>query len=412
MRELKFSCLSIHFLTCLPFSYRAARLTLPCLAAFCLALLLPRAVHAQAVTFAGFSFAGDYATIAERFPNAARIDKALKLEGDGRSLSRLAIERAYAADHPTLEYAPREALANLKGADQVLMAVLLLNGETVSTERIGNYYKTFVSLRADALIFDYKSKSVVRSYPLSVVVFDASAQPPTPAVIEAHVRELMLREDGGGLLTQFTRRLSAARLPAPGTRTIQVRRAQVAPEAMAVMPAALRDNPALAGQMISDAFGSILSAKLGVSLLPTGLGHALGTMSFRLDNGDALDLKVGEGDYLFDVKLNKFAKLKSGENNVGASYVYGVYGNIRFFEPALNTDFFLSDLKNGEVKVVPANQTDLDDFPAYEAAIRGLFLKFADALVQPESKWIVTAAASKDITKQIDASRAILKASK
>ena len=378
-----------------------------------LALLLsPVTAFAQPITFAGFAFAGDYATIGERFPNAAKIEQSLKTQPDGMSLSRLVINRAYAGPHSTLEYAPRDVLTNLKAADQALMAVLLLNGETVSTEHIGNYYKTFVSLRADVLIFDYKSKSVVRSYPISVVMFDAATQPPAPATIEGYVRELMLREDGGGLLTQFTRRLSTATLPKPGTRTIQVKRAELTAEAMQVMPSAIRDNPALAGQMISDAFGSILAAKLGVSLLPTALGHAMGTMSFRLDNGDALDLKIGEGDYLFEVKLNKFARIKSGENNVGASYVYGVYGHIRFFEPALNTEFLNTDLKNGEVKIVPANQVDLDDFPAYEAAIRGLFLKLADALVQPESKWVVTAAGSKDITRQIDASRVILKASK
>lgn len=383
------------------------------LSALCLAVLLaPVPALAQTITFAGFSFAGDYATIGERFPHVANIEKALKADSAGKSLSRITIDRAYGGEHASLDYAPRDTLTNVKGADQALMAVLLLNGETVSTEHIGNYYKTFVSLRADALIFDYKNKTVVRSYPLSVVIFDATAQPPSPAAIEAYVKDLLLREDGGGLLTQFTRRLSTARLPAPGTKTIQVRRAQLTPEALAVMPAAIRDKPALAGQMISDAFGSILAAKLGVSLLPTGLGHALGTMSFRLDNGDALDLKVGEGDYLFDVALNKFAKIKSGENNVGASYVYGVYGNVRFFEPLLNTDFFNSDLKNGEVKIVPANQTDLDDFPAYEAAIRGLFLKFADALVQPESKWITTAAAAKDAVKQIETSKTIIKASK
>lgn len=374
--------------------------------------LMSAPVLAQTITFAGFSFAGDYATVAERFPNAARIERAMKAAGPAQSLSRIAIDRAYAADHPSLEYAPRDTLVNLKGADQALMAVLLLTGETVSTEHIGNYYKTFVSLRADTLIFDYKSKSVVRSYPVSVVIFDATAQPPTPSMIEAYVKDLLVRTDNGGLLTQFTRRLAAASLPAPGTKTIQVRRAKLTPEAMSVMPAAIRGNPELAGQMVSDAFGSILTARLGVSLLPTGMGQALGSMSFRLDNGDALDLKVGEGDYLFDVALNKFAKIKTGENNVGASYVYGVYGNIRFFEPALNTDFVHSDLKNGEVKVVPANQLDLDDFPAYEAALRGLFLKFSDTLGQGDLKWITTAAAAKDITKQVEASRAILKATK
>lgn len=387
---------------------RVAHVFFPILAS----LLLHAPSQAQTITFAGFSFAGDYATVGERFPNAARIEKAMKVADPTQSLSRVTIDRAYAAEHPTLEYAPREVLANMKGADQVLMAVLLLTGETVSTEHIGNYYKTFVSLRADTLIFDYKSKSVVRSYPVSVVVFDATAEPPTPAAVEEYVKNLLLRPDSGGLLTQFTRRLSTARLPAPGTKTIQVRRAQLTPEAMSVMPAALRANPELAGQMVSDAFGSILAAKLGVSLLPTSLGHALGSMSFRLDNGDALDLKIGEGDYLFDVKLNKFAKIKTGENNVGASYVYGVYSNIRFFEPALNTNFVHSDLKNGEVKVVPANQVDLDDFPAYEAAIRGLFLKFSDALGQGDLKWITTAAAAKDIAQQVEASRAILKATK
>ena len=391
----------------------ASRLTLSFVVVLATFLIGPLA-HAQTVAFAGFSFAGDFATAGARFPYTYKIDRDLKSGADqSKALSRIIIDRTYAAGNPALQFAARDALVSTKGSDQTLMAVLLMTGETVSTERFEGYYKTFVSLRGDALIFDYKAKSVVRSYPISVVIFDGTERQPNPQAIEAYVRDLLLREDNGGLITQFVRRMSTATLPTPGTKNIQIKRATVAPAAMALMPEGLRGNPELAGQVLSDAFGSILSAKLAIPLLPTGLGHALGTMSFRLDNGDAYDLKIGEGDYLLDLTLNKFAKIKSGENNVGASYVYGAYANIRFFEPSLNTDFIHSDFKNGEVKIVPAGQLSVDDFAAYEAAIRGLFLKFADGLqAQSDQKWMETAAAAKDISKQIVITREIIKACK
>jgi hypothetical protein len=132
------------------------------------------------------------------------------------------------------------------------------------------------------------------------------------------------------------------------------------------------------------------------------------------DVGD-IDLNVGEGDYLFDLKLNKFAKIKSGESSLGSSYVFGAYTSVRFYEPLQNTNFINSDLKNGEVKVVPASQLTMEDFPAFEAALRGLFIKFGDAVAQSptaDPKWIGVAASAKDMDKQMDATRRIIKSCK
>ncbi|MES2018239.1 MAG: hypothetical protein V4484_17260 [Pseudomonadota bacterium] len=375
------------------------------------ALTITGGASAQEVSFAGFAFAGDVSQAAQRFPYAYKVDQALKAAGT--PLTRMVIERTYAEPDAQLLRAPRDKLASLKGSDQTLLSVLLLTGETVSTEQFGSYVKTFVNLRGDALIFDFKSKTVVRNYPISVIVFDAGAHPPSPAEVQALVQDLLLRTDAGGLLTQYTRRMAAATLPTPATRTMQVRPATIAPEALAMLPAALRDSPALASQVLSEAFGAVLSARLGVSLLPTAMGGAMGAMSFRLDNGDAYDFKLGEGDYLFDVGVNKFVKVKAGESGAGTSFAYGVYGNLRFYEPMTNTDYLRSDVKNGEVKLVPAGQVSIDDAPAYEAALRGLYLKFAASL-QPQAdlKWITTAAADKTILKQLDSTRDILKASK
>lgn len=368
--------------------------------------------HAAVITIAGFSFAGDFKTAKDRFPYSYSIFQALNSNTAGeKSLSNTIFDRTKAVKNTAIEFAALDSLVNLKN-DQALMSVLVLTGETISTENFGSYYKTFVNLRGDVLIFDYKNKTVVRSYPISVVVFDATDAKPSSDVIAHFVKDLLLREDGGGLITQYTRRMASASLPPPGSRNIQIKKAEVAPEALALMPERLRAEPQVAESVLADAFASILAAKWGVPMLPTSIGHTLGTLSLRLENGDDIVLKIGEGDYLFELKLNKFAKIKSGESNVASSYVYGAYANVHFFEPTQNTNFINTDLKNGEVKVIPAGQIGNDDFPAYEAAIRGLFLKFADAVQSTDSKWINTAASAKDINLQLEKTREIIKASK
>ncbi|PJJ20700.1 hypothetical protein SAMN05216517_105227 [Janthinobacterium sp. OK676] len=336
----------------------------------------------------------------------------LRAENSGQNLSRIIHDRSGKVVNPAFSLLPPSSLVNLKKSDQALITVLVLTGETVLTENFGSYYKTFVNLRGDALIFDYKSKTVVRSYPVNAALFDATPDAPDAARIRGFIEQLLLKEEGKGLVTQYLDRLSHATLPTPGQRTIQIRRAKVAPEALAVMPEVLRTQPQLMESMVVDAFASVLSAKAGVPLLPTKAGDALGRMSLRLENGDDVDLRVGEGDYVFDITLNKFAKIKAAETAVAISYVYGAYAHVQFSEPLLNSDFLNTDLKNGETAIVPAGRIGSDDFAAYQDALRGLFLKLTAAFEGGDMKWIQTAAGAKDIGKQLEATRVILKASK
>jgi hypothetical protein len=86
-----------------------------------------------------------------------------------------------------------------------------------------------------------------------------------------------------------------------------------------------------------------------------------------------------------------------------ATYVYGAYMRVNFSEPLLNTAFISTDLKNGEVAVLPAGQISNDDFAAYQDAIRGLYNKFADALAQPGSTWLKVAASEPAISSKMAA---------
>lgn len=369
------------------------------------------AAHAYStqVSVAGFAFAGNFNSAAERFPYTYKLFQSQKASGSiADTFSYLVIDKARAVNNSELEFIPG-AMVNLK-SNQALMTVLMLTGETVSVENFGSYYKTFVNLRGDALIFDYKSQTIVRSCPVSVVLFDATIEKPSEDRIAGFVNHLIRRSDGRGLVTQFSHCLDRALPQKEGALTVQVRKGEVSPEALALMPEALQRNPDAVNAMFADSLASILSAKLGISMLPTSIGHAVGgVMTMRLENGDDYKLKLGEGDYVFDVRLNKLAKIKTAENNVSVAFIYGAYVSLRFSEPALNSTFIETDLKNGENALVPLGQINGDDFSGYQDAIRGVFLKLSDAIQKPGSKWIAVAASAKNIESQIESARITLR---
>ena len=378
-----------------------------------LLLPLPSSGHAAdaEMTLAGFAFAGQFGDAPKRYPYTYKIFK--RLQG-ANSLSAHVLRRSKNINNPAFEIRPFNSLLDLKERDRALMAVLLLTDEVVSTENYGRYHKTFINLRGDVFIFDYKNQVVVRTYPLNTVLFDATPTAPGEKQILAFVENMLLTESESGLISLFAQKLAAASLPQEGTRTIQIRNVEVTPESLAMMPPALREFPqsGAAERMIADMFASELSTQTGVPLMPSSIGHAVGgVMTMCLEDGNDMRLKVDDGDYLFDLKLNRLVKVKTSENKIGTAYVYGAYASVRFYEPTLNSVFINADFKNGESAVVPIAQVAADDFPGYQDAIRGLFRKFSASLQDPRSPWARTAtgAKDKDIASQLKAANDILR---
>lgn len=364
---------------------------------------------AEEVTVAGFAFAGDYRTAADRFPFSFKNFQAAKAKNNG-SYSMLISERIKIIKNENLKFNTNGNSVSLKNSDQALMAILVLTDEVVVNENFGNYYKTFVNLRGDAIIFDHKSQTIIKNYPVSVALFDATegGNPPSDSRISSFVDNLIRRDDSNGLISQFVRRMSVASLPKSGEKTFQVKKGEILPEALSLLPVGFRQNPKVANAMLADAFASVLAAKTNISILPNSIGHATGQMNMRLENGDEYQVKIGEGDYLFDVTLKKLAKIEATRNHAEIAYIFGALSRIRFYEPALNTTYLESDFKNGENAIIPVGRIAGEDFAAFNETIVSLFKKFADALAEPGSKWVGTAASAQNIESELKVSRNIL----
>ena len=385
--------------------------SLPALQAVCVfvGLIALAGVHAETVALAGFAFAGADQSVADRFPHTYAISQRSERYIDSRIVP---VAKSLTNQNFTLDATGNVLEGPLKDRDRAIVAALVISGETISVEPIAGIYKVYVNLRANTLFFDYKSLTVVRSFPISIAYIEALRQPPTESQLANLVEQLIFGDKGAGLVPAFLNHLSSASLPGPATRYLRVRTSAIADDVLTQFPAALRTNRATVETIVAEQFSSEIS-RTGIPLLPYTKGQAVGKpLAIMFADATIFNLKIPEPDYAFDVNILAFKKIKHAEVAAGASYIYGTLAQIKLSEPLSNRTFLDSQFKNGEVKLVPASQSDVADFPAYEDSLRRLFAKFSDAVRAGGSSWIQSSASAKDIQAQIQETLKIMESCK
>jgi hypothetical protein len=303
-----------------------------------------------------------------------------------------------------------EPLDELKGRDQALVVSLVLNSETVSVEQFGDVRKLFVLIRGQALFFDFKSMTVVRAYPLSFAYIDNFRKDPSEAEIAARIKAVYEGVDGKpGIFGRFAHALATAKVPTQTPRFLQVTQVSFPAEMVGQFPSYLKSAPSVYETWAADMVSEAISSRVGVPIIPYAKGYAIGNvMSMQVMNGDVFNLKLPTPDYVITVDFKGLKKVKYSENAAGASFVYGSFADIRIEEPLSRTFFLNTPLKNAEVKVVPASQTQVDDFPAFVDSLNGMFVKLADAVAGKGNTWVKAAAGAQDIEAQISKTKDLM----
>lgn len=371
----------------------------------CLAMAGPALAQSRAeVALAGLAFAGSEQDIAARFPYSQQYAQAV-----GTTLhQRLAA--AFKASPPA-NLTIIDQIENLRGREQALAVALVIGSETVVTEQFGALHKLLVLIRGQAMFFDFKSKTVVRSYPLSFAYVDMLDH--APSADETWDRVRVVFEGAGGkpgLLSRFAGSVAQATIAAHVPRLLQVTTAQIAPEALQFLPEYVRSAPDVAQSWLADIVGEAISTRAGVPVIPHAKGYAVGNvMSMRVSDGSVWNLTLPTPDIEIGVELTGLKKIKFNEVAGGAtSYVYGAYASLRI-EDALKKGMNAA-LKNGETRVIPASQTYVDDFPHFYDAINGLFTKAALAIDgRGDEKWVKSAAAAKDFGSQLNQAKELIR---
>ncbi len=367
------------------------------------------AVHAQPtpVTLAGLAYGGDAASLEQRFPYSRAYERELERSGE-RAFGRI---QANIAAQPAQNLQLETGLLDqLKGRDQAVVSSLVVNSETVSVEQFGQLNKLFVLIRGQALFFDFKSMTVLRSYPISFAYIDVFDHAPTQADVYARVRQVYEGAAGKpGIFGRYAGVLASATLPTQVPRLLKVTQVKLDAAVLDSLPAYLKSEPGMAETWAADMVSEAISTHAGVPLIPYAQGHAVGNvLPMRVADGTVFNLKLPEHDYAIHVDLTGQKKVKFGAAAAGESFIYGTYAKLRIEQPLVGKAWLDTALKNGETKVVPTTQTWVDDFPAFYDSWNGLFTRLATAIAKQDMSWVKAAASAPDIQAQITQTHQLL----
>lgn len=379
---------------------RFSNLLVNCAASVSMLISLSAAAQPTSVALAGLSYSGDAASLEKRFPYSRQLE-ILQANTGTRAFQHI---QAALTNHPNKDLQfTAEQISDLKQSDQALVTTLVVNSETVSIERFGNLRKVFVLIRGQAIIFDFKSMSVMRSYPLSFAYIDAMERDPTSAEILDQVQKVYTGARGKpGIYARYAAILGQATVPSRTPRYLQVTDISISDDVKATLPEYLLNGPGVAETWAADIVSEAISTRTGAPIMPFAKGYAVGNvLSMRVADGSVFNLTLPKPDYAISVKLDRTKKVKFSENGVGASWIYGTFASIKVEQPLMGTVYMDTALKNGETKVVPATQTFVDDFPAFYDSWNNMFTKLALSVAGGDQTWVKSASKSTDIEEQI-----------
>jgi hypothetical protein len=355
-------------------------------------------VHADPlpVYFGGFAFLGDFNSRNKLYPYSAAI-----LAADNSIPSQL--DRGLTAKLQGISNATFALELNKLGSmrpdsPSAIAVAFALDRETVSVERIAGQYKLLIELSAQALFFDFKQKSVLASFPVTVQYIDLKQREPASSEIGTIVKDLYLGSLGVNVFEEFVNTLKVASFNPSVNHRIRITDVHIAEEAYAALPASLKSDDAAFTTFIAQEFGKYLSKNQHIPILPYVVDSTVGrNMAMRISDGSVYNLKIPQEDYAIQLDLVKFKKVEFQRIAAGASYIYGAFLHVKANEPLSGTVFFDETIKNGATKIVPVGQDVVDDWAAYQESLLALLDKLTLQLSHPDPDWAATQASGKTL---------------
>lgn len=327
----------------------------------------------HSVYFAGFSYTGQQQHLSQTAPHSGAV-----LEGDGLIALNARIAQALKDQPPQHLQLRFEELARLDGSTSATVMATALDRESISVEAIGDSHKVVVELAFQALFFDFRQSQVIASYPITLQHIDLLPAPPTDAHIRQVIAELLNGHGTVSLPRQLTDTLQQARLPEAALRRLQVGPVTFSEASLARLPDSM--NPEALANALAQELSKALAANTGIALLPPASGSAAsGVMAARFADGRVYQLKVPEPDYLVIYQLDALRHGTVEQTDAMRSMLFGAFFNVTVSEPLSGKEYFAQTLRRGAAKVVPATQSRVDLWAAYQETILSGMDMFAAA---------------------------------
>ena len=338
--------------------------------------------YAQDVYYAGFSYLGSSEFIDTNLSNSNRINSE---SGDTAKFDRFFLKKLQSKKFSFNLITDKQALL---GDEEALTLTLALQNEKTSIEKIGSVYKLLIELEGQLLFFDFNTMSIVASFPINTQFIDVTKTRPSEEYIRQQYHRIFLGDSKINFFKVAAERLSTIKPKRHYKNHIQLLNADVAQKAFSKSPLQNEKQERRLTEYYAQSFSQLLSSNQEISVLPYTKGQAISNkLAGKYANGEVYALAIPEPDYAIVLSVLAFKKRLFSNQNAGNSYIYAAQAEFKFYEPLSGKIYYQGKLFNGESKVVPASQTEVDDWAAYNDTLKLLFHKVTQQLNSPDKSW-------------------------
>jgi hypothetical protein len=358
------------------------------------------------VYYAGFAFIGDADKLELNYPASLKISK----EKDEKGSFLLENELKKRIDKfKSNKLDLSLGLGDIKDASAISLA-FAVDWENVAIEKVLNLYKFIVSINAQILVFDFKEKKIIASFPISVDLIDTKeaslfSQDKSKEVsvddikksklysetIEQLVRQIYFNPDEkNNIFDIFIKKLASLDIKEKYGHRIKVNDIKFEEKALTTFKE-LNVDPVFAKNFIANNFIKYLSTNQNVSVLPFVTGSAIGKkMSARFMNGDVYNLEIPKSDYDVDITTRGFKTVEFDRTASVVGLVFGTYFSIKVFQPDLDKTYLEANFTGKGQKTISVFQeaSDVDKWSTYQETMLNFFNNFTLQINKQQDKWL------------------------
>jgi len=360
------------------------------------------------IHWAGFSFAGDAAAVSEAYPHSYAVYAKEQDAATHESLLELRLREAVQAAAPASFDFILGKQIRLKKGDGLAMSCAL-DGELVFVDRLSDCYAISIWLSAQILVFDFSNRNLVACFPVGVILRTTSNAAPDDKFLQTCIRRMLLEPDGAdniSLVAEFSRRVQTLSIRDSYPVRLQLRHVDFSDKALAKMPAEVTRNEhaiTMLKYFIGNSFNKALSSRAQIPTLPFILGrpevasgdtraiNAGGSMAILMgtvSDGNVYNLTIPEADYVFDLKVDGFAKAKVSEKPGIQKWVYAAYVDTKMLISPNGTVFLSKQFINPWYEDVPLG-SELDDWGVYRSSLYELMSRIGESVSDnPNREWL------------------------
>lgn len=320
------------------------------------------------VFYGGFAFSGKADDVEKNFPIASSLNKLMVKETP---------YLAWLSREFFLKNKDRFSRMNLqfglaRKEDSSLVLALALTDEKILREEFSDFHKLVIQLGFELLVLNFKNQEVVCSQPIYLEFIDAGKEPFDDAALRTRMKS-MLEGDDSQLFAAVLDKADRVQPRSKNQSTLQIRQVTIREKALPFLPETLRQATNAYAQMVAHQFGSLLSSKAGLALLPFAKDGLNTKMALVFSDGSAVQFKIPAGTFAVDVDVQGFKKVLNKSTDAEALWLYGAFLGIKVYEPEFNSVYFDAPVKHAVPKIVPTSQKNVDEFPIVSAALKGAF---------------------------------------